>query len=75
MFSLTLNPTKEDHTIEIPVEFYGKEVLITVKETKPGFRTRQTEDHELLRRKYGHFKKIDLKKLPFNREEANRFDD
>lgn len=31
MYITTIVPTKENHSVEIPEEFYGKEVIVEVK--------------------------------------------
>ena len=34
MYSTTFIPTKDKHTVNIPEEFYGKEVIVEVKDNE-----------------------------------------
>ena len=60
----------DNHTVEIPQEFYGKEIMILLDESKeipPALSTNN------LIEKYRSLPRIDLKEFKFDRNEANNY--
>lgn len=73
MYTITLIPTRENHTVEIPEEFFGKEINIKFEE-KTDMQIPDENRINQIREKYKKYKKIDMNRFKFDRDEANTFD-
>lgn len=74
MYSKTIIPTKENHTIDLPEEFFGKKILITVEAFDTEIEPPTEEKLAEIEKTFSKYKKVNLDTFVFNRDEANNFD-
>lgn len=75
MYIATIFPTKENHTINIPEEFYGKEILLTAQTVVASDHIKFADKLADVESLFSKYRKIDMSGFKFNREEANNFDE
>lgn len=75
MYSKTIIPTKENHTIDLPEEFFGKKILITVEAFDTEIEPPSEEKLAEIEKTFAKYKKVNLDTFNFNRDEANNFDE
>lgn len=75
MYTKTIIPTKENHTVEVPEEFFGKKILVTVEPIEKEVDLSYLEKMELVEKTFASYEKVDLTNFVFDREEANNFDE
>lgn len=75
MYSKTIIPTKENHTIDLPEEFFGKKILITVEAFDTEIKPPSEEKLAEIEKTFAKYKKVNLDTFNFNRDEANNFDE
>lgn len=65
--------TEENHTIEIPKEFYGMEVKVEITSNNPKESAEEIKRKESLKKAFEYWDNNgrDLSNFKFNREEAN----
>ncbi len=73
MYTQKFIPTKENHTIEVPKEFYGKEILITVVPLDA--EKSSSESLVEIEKTFAKYRKINMQNFVFDKEEANKFDE
>ncbi|MDX2188544.1 MAG: hypothetical protein SFY32_01660 [Bacteroidota bacterium] len=72
MFREVIVPTKENHIIDIPSEFFGQKVEVVIQKTNQSFISK--EARLLSIRDVFDGKRIDLSKYKFDRTEANNYE-
>lgn len=75
MYTKIFIPTKENHSIDLPKEFFGKEILITVEAVEREIQPPTDEKLVEIENTFNKYRKIDLSNFVFSREEANNFDE
>lgn len=74
MYVTTIFPTKKNHTLEIPKEFYDKEIIVTAQTVSKYPDTNKEEQILELDKIFNKYRKINLSTFKFDRNEANNFD-
>jgi hypothetical protein len=75
MYVTTIIPTKENHTVEIPEEFYGKEVRISAEALNDESNKKNLSNVEDIKSLFSKYNKVRMTDFKFDRNEANIFDD
>lgn len=74
MYVTTLFPTEKNHTLEIPVEFYDKEIIVTAQAVAKNDNKENGAELTAIEKLFGKYRKINLTNFKFDRNEANNFD-
>lgn len=73
MFTKNITPKTTSVTIELPEDFVGKNIKVTAYIERIE-KTTRVKSLEEIRETYSKFRKADLSKFKFDRDEANDFD-
>ncbi|MDX2189202.1 MAG: hypothetical protein SFY32_05000 [Bacteroidota bacterium] len=73
MYITTIIPTKENHTIDIPEEFYGKQIKVIAQPVSELTDKNTEKKLAEIESMFSKYKKIDLVNFVFDRDEANNF--
>ncbi len=74
MYVTTVFPTQKNHTLDIPEEFYDKEIIITAQTVDQNDKNLNQQQFTDIENIFNKYRKIDLTNFKFDRNEANNFD-